>query len=167
MTAALVGMLVDEQKVGWDDPVIKHLPSFQLKDPAVTREITVRDLLTHRGGLGNVDYLWYGQDNSLATILERVKLVDPAYSLRSRFIYQNVMYATAGQLIATVSGRPWTDVIRTRIFEPLGMKDTVATLALVPKGANVASPHYEIDGTVKVIQNMPVDSVAAAGSVWS
>ena len=167
MTSALVGMLVDEQKLGWDDPVVKHLPGFQMKDPAVTRELTVRDLLTHRGGLGNADYLWYGQDNSTAQIIERVRLIDPAYSLRSRFIYQNVMYATAGQLIATVSGRSWADMIRTRIFEPLGMRESVATLSLVPRGANAASPHYEIDGVVKVIENMPVDSVGAAGSVWS
>lgn len=167
MTAAMIGMLVDEKKLGWDDPVIKHLPAFQLKDPAVTRELTVRDLLTHRGGLGNADFLWYGQSTSADQVLDRVKLVDPAYSLRSRFIYQNVMYAAAGRLIEAVGGRPWAEMIRTRIFEPLGMRETVATLALVPKGANVASPHYEIDGVVRVIENMPVDSVAAAGSVWS
>ena len=99
MTAALVGMLVDEKKLDWDDPVIKHLPWFQLKDPAVTRELTVRDLLTHRGGLGNADYLWYGQSNSTDEILKRVRLIDPAYSVRSGFIYQNVMYAAAGAVI--------------------------------------------------------------------
>ena len=167
MTAALVGMLVDEQKLAWDDPVIKYLPAFQLKDPSATRELTVRDLLTHRGGLGNADFLWYGQDNSTAQILERVKLLDPAYSMRSRFIYQNVMYAAAGQLIEAVSGRPWAEMIRTRIFEPLGMRETVATLALMPAGANVASPHYEVEGVLKVVENMPVDSVAPAGAVWS
>lgn len=167
MTAALVGMLVDEQKVAWDDPVITHLPWFQLKDPAVTRELTVRDLLTHRGGLPNADYLWYGQANSTRTILDRVRLIEPAYSLRSRFVYQNVMYAAAGQVIEAASGRTWADMMRTRIFEPLGMRDTAATLALVPKGANAASPHDEIAGKLAVIENMPVDSVAAAGSVWS
>ena len=72
MTAALVGMLVEEKKLAWDDPVIKHLPWFQLKEPNVTREITVRDLLTHRAGLGNADYLWYGQTNSARQILERM-----------------------------------------------------------------------------------------------
>ena len=167
MTAALVGMLVDEKKLGWDDPVVKYLPSFQLKDPAVTRELTVRDLLTHRGGLGNADFLWYGQNNSTAQILDRVRLLEPAYSLRSRFIYQNVMYAAAGQVVEAVSGRPWTEVVRTRIFEPLGMRETVATLSLVPRGGNVASPHYQIDGVVKVVENMAVDAVAPAGSVWS
>lgn len=167
MTAALVGLLVDEQKLAWDDPVVRHLPWFQLKDPAVTRELTIRDLLTHRGSLPNTDYLWYGQANETRQILERVRLVEPGYSLRSRFVYQNVMYAAAGQVIEAASGRSWSEMMRTRLFEPLGMTDTAATLALVPRGANVASPHYTIHDRVTVIQNMPVDNVAAAGSVWS
>ena len=167
MTAALVGMLVDEKKLAWDDPVIRHIPTFQLKDPAVTRELTIRDILTHRGGLGNADFLWYGQENSTEEILHRVRFLDPAYSLRSRFIYQNVMYAAAGQVIANVTGRPWTEVVKARIFEPLGMRETVATLGQVPHGANVASPHAIVDDTVKVISNISVDSVAAAGSIWS
>ena len=86
MTAALIGMLVDEKTLDWDDPVVKHLPWFQLKDASVTREITVRDLLTHRGGLGNADYLWYGQRNSTDEILKRVRLIEPAYPVRSSFI---------------------------------------------------------------------------------
>ena len=167
MTAALIGMLVDERKLAWDDPVVKHLPWFQLKDPAVTRELTIRDLLTHRGGLGNADFLWYGRDTTPQQILERVRLLEPAYSLRSGFVYHNVMYAAAGRVIEAASARTWTDMIRTRIFEPLGMRDSAATLALVPKGANVASPHYTLRERVVVVENMPVDSVAAAGSVWS
>ena len=98
MTAALVGMLVDEKKSS-GTPVIKYLPWFQLKDPAVTRELTVRDLLTHRAGLGNADYLWYGQGDSTDEILRRVRLIDPAYSGASGFIYQNIMYAAAGRVI--------------------------------------------------------------------
>ena len=167
MTAALIGMLVDEKKVAWDDPVTKHLPQFQLKDPAVTRDLTIRDLLTHRAGLGNADFLWYGQDNTIDEILRRTRLLEPAYSLRSGFIYQNIMYAAAGEVIAQVTGKPWTEVVRTRIFQPLGMRETYATLGQVPAGANVASPHAIVGDRVKVIENMSVDSVAAAGSVWS
>ena len=167
MTAALIGMLVDEKKVAWDDPVTKHLPEFQLKDSAVTRELTIRDLLTHRAGLGNADFLWYGQENTIDEILRRTRLLDPAYSLRSGFVYQNVMYGAAGELIARVTGKPWTEVVRTRIFEPLEMRETYATLKQVPAGANVASPHAIVRDRVKVIENMSVDSVAAAGSVWS
>jgi CubicO group peptidase (beta-lactamase class C family) len=167
MTAALVGMLVDDKKLAWDDPVVKHLPWFQLKDPYLTREITVRDLLTHRAGLGNADYLWYGQTTAPRDILERVKLLDASYSLRSSFIYQNVMYAAAGAVVEAVSGQPWEDMMRSRIFEPLGMRATIATSATLPRQPNVAMPHDIVDGELRVIENATVDGVAPAGSVWS
>jgi len=167
MTAAAVGMLVDEKKLTWNDPVIKHLPWFQLKDPWVTRELKVRDLLTHRAGLGNADFLWYGQANSTRDILDRLRLLDPAYSMRAGFIYQNIMYAAAGSLIEAVSGIPWEDFIRRRIFGPLEMRDSLPTAATLAQQANVAAPHFLIDGTVRQIENASVDSVAAAGAVWS
>ena len=167
MTAALVGMLVDEKKVAWDAPVTTYLPWFQLKDPSVTRELTVRDLLTHRAGLGNADYLWYGQHNSTEEILRRVRLIDPAYPVRSSFIYQNIMYAAAGAVVEAASGKPWTEMIRTRILEPLGMRETIPTATTLSRQPNVASPHEVVDGRVRVIENMSVDPVAAAGAVWS
>lgn len=167
MTAALVGMLVDDKVLAWDDPVVKHLPWFQLKDPAVTRELTVRDLLTHRGGLGNADYLWYGQSNSTEEILKRVRLIEPAYSVRSSFIYQNIMYAAAGAVIEAAGRKPWAETIRLRIFEPLGMRDSIATAATLKAHANVAAPHDIVGGQVRVIENMSVDPVASAGAVWS
>src|SRR5688500_8460084 len=92
MTAAALGMLVDEGKVKWDDPVTRHVHPFQLMDPWATREVTVRDLLTHRAGLGNADYLWYAADYPADTMLMKLRLIDPAYSMRAGFIYQNVMY---------------------------------------------------------------------------
>jgi len=105
MTAALVAMLVDEKKLECDAPVTRYLPWLQLKDPAATRELMVRDLLTHRAGLGNADYLWYGQANSTEEILKRIRLLDPAYPIRSSFIYQNIMYAAAGAVIEASSGK--------------------------------------------------------------
>src|SRR4029078_1880741 len=103
MTAAIIGMLVDEKKVAWDDPVVKHLPWFQLSDPYLTREITVRDLLTHRAGLGTPDDLSYGQETDRRDILRRVRLMPLPCSLRSSFICQNVMYAAAGAVIEAVT----------------------------------------------------------------
>ena len=167
MTAALMAILVDEKKVEWNDAVVKHLPWFQLKDPFVTRELTVRDLLTHRGSLGNADYLWYGQSNSAHDILRRVRLIEPGYSLRSRFIYQNVMYAAAGAVIEAAAGMTWADMLRTRILAPLEMRDAVALSAELPQRSNVASPHFLIADRVRVIENEAVDSVAPAGSVWA
>jgi len=167
MTAAALGMLVDEGKLGWDDPVTKHLPWFQLHDPVVTREVTVRDLLTHRAGLPNADFLWYGRDNTPHDILFRMRYLPQETSLRSHFTYQNVMYAAAGAVVAKVSGMPWEDFVRTRLLEPLGMTGTALTLSGLAGKANVASPHYSIDGDVQVIENASVDPIAPAGSIWS
>lgn len=167
MTAAGIGMLVDEGKLHWDDPVTKHLPSFQLYDPYVTREVTVRDLLTHRAGLGNADFLWYEQANSTREILRRLLYLKPQTSMRSQFIYQNIMYVAAGEVIAAVSGMSWADFIQTRILTPLGMTETTPTAATLAQQPNVASPHSKIEGTVRVIKNASVDSIAAAGAIWS
>jgi len=167
MTAALVGMLVDEKKLAWDDPVSKHLPWFQLSDPYLTREITVRDLLTHRAGLGNADYLWYGQPTEPREILRRVRLLPSTYSLRSSFIYQNVMYAAAGAVVEAASGQPWEQIVRERIFEPLGMSGAIPTAATLAKQPDVATPHAKVDGNVREIENASTDTVAPAGSVWA
>ncbi|MEZ4416531.1 MAG: serine hydrolase [Gemmatimonadota bacterium] len=167
MTAAALAMLVEEGKLDWNDPVIDHLPWFRLQDPWVTREIRVIDLLTHNAGLGNADFLWYEQDATTRDLLERLRYLEPAYSMRSGFIYQNLMYATAGEVIAAASGVPWARFIQTRILEPLGMRDTRTTLAETEGQPNVAGPHYRLDGTVERIENASVDPVAAAGSIWS
>ena len=167
MTAAALGMLVDEGKLAWDDPVIKHLPWFAVKDSYATREIRVRDLLTHRAGVPNTDALWYEQDTPAREVIGRLREVELETSMRTHFTYQNVMYATAGEVVAAVSGMPWSTFVATRIFEPLGMTATIPTAATLSRQPNVAQPHFEIDGRVEVIRNASVDSVAPAGAVWS
>src|SRR5439155_1171027 len=167
VAAAASGMVVDEGKVRWDGPVTRHLPSFQLSDPYVSREITIRDLLTHRAGLANGDVLWYRADITPEEVVRRARYIRPAYSLRSSFIYQNVMYAVAGQVVAAASGMPWERFIRTRIFAPLGMSNAVPLLDSATRRANVAAPHYRFGDTVRVIGNASVDAVASAGAVWA
>lgn len=168
MTATSIGMLVDEGKLKWDDPVTKYLPSLQLYDPYVTRELTVRDLLTHRAGVGNADFLWDIDDYSMPEIIDRMKLIKPAYSFRSSFIYQNIMYMIAGEVVAAASGMPWEKFVRTRIFEPVGMRSSVPHLTLVPPNSNIAMPHMRYGGdTVEAIENSNARAVGPAGGVWS
>ena len=168
ITAAAMGMLVDEGKVKWDDPVTKHLPSFQLYDPYVTREITIRDLLTHRAGLGNADYLWALSDLPANEMINKLRLIKPAYSLRSSFIYQNVMYVTAGQVIAAASGMPWDQFVQTRIFNPIGMKNSYPLAKLVPANANAATPHFRYGGdTIVAIRRDMAQAIGPAGDIWS
>jgi CubicO group peptidase (beta-lactamase class C family) len=167
MTSASLGVLVDEGKLRWDDRVTKILPGFQLADPYVTRELTVRDLLTHRAGLGNADVLWYRADNSADEVIRRVRFADPAYSFRSSFIYQNIMYAVAGQVVAAASGMPWQQFVRSRLWAPIGMPNAVPSLDSTRGRSNVAAPHYRFGDTVRVILNASVDAVAPAGAVWA
>ena len=171
MTAALLGQLADEGRLGWDDPVIRHLPGFRVGDPWATRELTVRDLLTHRGGLPNTDLLWYGADRPRAAMVAALAQVPAAYSLRGGFVYQNLMYVTAGEVAAAVAGSSWEDLLATRLLAPLGMARTVPTLAGTAGRDNVAAPHdldrSQPDGRLQVIDNMAVDAAAPAGAVWS
>lgn len=167
ITAAALGMLVDEGKVRWDDPVTKHVPSFQMRDPWATREVTVRDLITHRAGLPNADYLWTHGDNSRDEVIRRIRFIEPSYSFRGGYTYHNVMYTVAGAVIESASGMTWDDFLRTRIFQPLGMTRSVTTLAEAEQKDNRARPHGRVGDTLRVSGNSFADGIGPAGSVWS
>ncbi|MDZ4716423.1 MAG: serine hydrolase [Cytophagales bacterium] len=166
MTAVCLGMLVDEGKIKWDDPVSAHLPELKLYDPFVTRELKIRDLLIHDSGVGNTDFLWGMMDISEDEILKRMQLVQPSYSFRAGFIYQNIFYVAAGKVIEKITGKPWEVFFQERIFKPLGMSRTCAKTAHI-KDENYTRPHYKLEGKIEVIGVMNVDAVGAAGSVWS
>jgi CubicO group peptidase (beta-lactamase class C family) len=168
MTAVALGMLVDEGKLSWDDKVIKHLPAFRVADPYITNEMTVRDLLTHNAGLGNADFLWArSADLPASEIVSRMQYAGRVYSLRGSFIYQNIMYLVAGQIIEKVSGMPWERFMTERLFKSLGMNNTFPNLASSLNYNNRSSAHYEIKGEIQAIPEMPADSIAPAGAVWS
>lgn len=167
MTSAALGMLVDEGKLRWDDRVIDHLPDFRLYDPYATRELTVRDLLTHRSGLPGTDLLWTRGDYSPADMMRRLRYVRPASSFRSQWSYQNVVYAIGGAVIEKVSGMKWEAFMRARIFGPLGMTESEPLVAGIELKPNVATPHGEIRDTVRQVPIRTTDPVASAGSVWS
>ncbi len=124
-TAASVAILVDEEKLHWDDKVIEHLPEFRLMDPWVTSEFTIRDLLTHRSGLvsGAGDSMIWPEPSgfSRSEVINNLKFLTPEYSFRSRYAYSNVFYITAAEIVAKVAKMPWEAFVDTRIFKPLGM----------------------------------------------
>jgi CubicO group peptidase (beta-lactamase class C family) len=166
-TAAAIGMLVDDKKIAWDDAATKHLPGFQLFDPYATREATVRDLLSHRVGLDRGDQLWYATAFERDEVVRRIRYLKPASSMRSRFGYQNIMFLAAGQIVKAVAGKEWDDVVRERIFEPLGMKDTGTSIRALSRSRAVATPHSKFDDKVVPIPYRNVDNIAPAGSINS
>ena len=166
-TAASIAMLVDDKKIKWDDAATQYLPGFQLYDPYVTRELTVRDLLTHRVGLERGDQLWYATSFDRDEVLRRIRYLKPSSSMRSRFGYQNVMFLAAGQVIRSVSGKEWDDFVQERIFVPLGMKDTGTSIRTLSQSKDVATPHSKFDGQVMPIPYRNIDNIAPAGSINS
>ncbi len=166
-TTAALAMLVDEGKLAWNDPVTKHIPWFQLSDPYVTRELTVRDLLVHRSGLGlgAGDLLWYHADYPRDSILHRIRYARVASSFRSEFAYDNVLYVAGGEVIPAVTGLSWEDFVRQRIFAPLGMSEARLTARGVRANDNFAAAHAKVDGRLTVIARDTFDATTAAGGV--
>ena len=166
-TGLAVALAVENGGVRWDDRAAHHLPGFELHDPYATREITVRDLLTHRSGLSASDLVAYVDGLSRDSALARVRHVRPTWSFRSRFGYQNMMYLAAGQIAARAAGVSWDDVVRRRIFAPLGMTSSNTSVRELEGRPDVATPHAEVDDTVRPVPYFNLDIIAPAGSINS
>jgi CubicO group peptidase (beta-lactamase class C family) len=125
-TAASLAILVDEEKLKWDDKVIDHLPEFRMMDPWVTAEFTIRDLLSHRSGLvssAGDSMIWPEPSGfSRAEMVHNLRYLTPEYSFRSTYAYNNIFYITAAEIVSKVTNMPWEDFVSTRIFKPLNMK---------------------------------------------
>ncbi len=169
-TACALGILVDRGLISWDDKVIDYLPYFQLYDPYVTNEMTIRDCLTHRSGLGTFsgDLLWYKTTYSREEIIRRARYLKPEFSFRSDFGYSNLMYLTAGEIIPVVTGKSWDDFIRNEFFIPLEMKNSNTSITKFAGNKNVAQAHLvEPEEEPIVIQHCNWDNAAPAAAINS
>ncbi len=168
-TTAAIAQLVDEGKLGWDDKVRSYLPYFELYDPWISNEVTVRDLLCHRVGLRTFsgDLIWYRTDLSPEEIIRRAKYLPRFYDFRAGYGYSNVMYITAGEVIRKVTGKSWSDVIDQRFLQPLGMSRTITTSKKLEMKGNFATPHAFIDNAHRPIPWEDWEVVASTGGIIS
>jgi CubicO group peptidase (beta-lactamase class C family) len=161
-TAAAIGLLVEEGKLRWEDKVIDHLPGFQLSDPWVTSELTIKDLLCHRSGLGTFDgdLLWYGTHYTDEQVIAHMRYLPLRQEFRTEFGYQNNLYTTAGLVIQKVTGKTWSQFVTDRLFLPLGMERACASNDELTSTAMVARGH--IDGKVIPIYDYAAGKPAAS-----
>lgn len=167
-TTASLAMLIDEGKIkSWDDKVSQYLPEFQMPDAYVTRELTIRDLVSHRSGLGTFsgDLLWYETTYNTDEILRRVRFLKPTTSFRSAYGYQNLMFIAAGRIVEKVSGKTWAQFVTERILQPLRMNNTKTSVTLFKTGDNVAMPHNESGGRLRALPHGNVDGAAPAAGL--
>ena len=170
-TAATLGILVDEGIIKWDDKVRDYIPEFKMYNPYVTEEFTIRDLLTHRSGLGlgAGDLMIFpdSTDFTLNDIIYNLRYLKPVSSYRSKFDYDNNLYIIAGEIVARVTGKSWSDFVEERIFRPLGMNATYASYDRITDKANTIDAHARVNGIVQVIPREEMRVGQPAGGVNS
>lgn len=166
-TAASLALLADEEKLDWDKPVIDYLPEFRMYDPWVTREFTIRDLLTHRSGLpiGAGDLLLFPQARSTREeIIHAMRYLKPSSSFRSGYAYDNLLYIVAGEVVSRIAGTSFEDFLEQRLLFPLGMLDCRATLARTLDAVK-ATPHLLMDGNLETTPSLESSLASAAGGI--
>lgn len=166
-TAAALGMLVDERKIGWDGAVHDYMPAFELHDPYVTRQVSVRDLLSHRTGVVTNGALWYGSGFDRNEIVRRLRFQTATLGFRNKYQYQNEMFIVAGEVVSAVSGMSYDRFVASRIFEPLGMRRTSTSVTSLKGMGNVATPHIVAGGAAVPIEYRMIDNVGGAGVINS
>ncbi|PJJ09054.1 CubicO group peptidase (beta-lactamase class C family) [Flavobacterium sp. 1] len=170
-TATALAILIDEGKLKWDDKVVTYLPNFKMYNDYVTNEFTIRDLLTHRSGLGlgaGDLMIWPDGSNFTAQdIIGNLQYLKPVSGFRTKFDYDNLLYMVAGEVVHKVSGISWCDFVESRIMKPLEMKNSAASFVRLKDTSNVIVPHVPVDGKLKVISRYKNQILDAAGGIYS
>ena len=170
-TCFALALLIDEGLLQWDDKVRQYIPEFQLQDAWATDQFTIRDLVTHRSGLGlgagDLMFFPEGGDFSVQDIINNLKHIEPSSSFRSRFEYNNLMFIVAGEVIKRVSGVSWEEFIETRILYPVGMSSSRASYNRVKDRSNIIEAHTRADGKVIQIPHDWSETANAAGGIMS
>jgi len=166
-TATAIAMLVTDGAMDYDAPVTTYLPWFQVYDPWVTREVTIRDVLAHRIGLGRQEALWYGTKLSSEEVVRQVRFLKPSFSFRARFGYSNLMYIAAGLAASAAAHTTWEALVHDRIFVPLGMTATNTSVRALAGQTDVATPYLFVHDSLFALPYRNVDNVAPAGAINS
>lgn len=170
-TTASLGILVDEGKLKWNDKVTDIIPEFKLYAPYVTEDFTIRDLITHRSGLGlgaGDLMIWPDSSNfSLKDIIHNLRYLKQVSGFRTKYDYDNLLYIVAGEVIARVSGMKWEDFVQTRIMNPLQMTESAPNYDLLKDKSNVIDPHAPVNGKIQVIHRDWKYVADAAGGIYS
>ncbi len=162
-TAVAVGMLVEEGKLRWDEPIKRFVPTIRFYNDDLDRSVTIRDMLSHRTGVTRHDFIWYKSTFTRRELWDRLRYLEPAAPIRTTFLYNNLMFTAAGQVIQELSGQTWEQFVQRRIFDPLGMSRSTLTIEDNLKGPEPAVPYSERrDSTVLYRQPYYTAEVAIA-----
>ena len=166
-TAAMAGILVDDGVLEWDKPICEYIPEFKMFDPFASANLTMRDMLCHRSGLPRHEFVWYHREISRKDLMKTLAYLEPNKSFRSRWEYQNIIYATTGYVMEAITGKTWEELVRERIFQPLGMTSTNFSVLDSQKSPDFSQPYQEKDEVVSQVPFAQIDTIGPAGSINS
>jgi CubicO group peptidase (beta-lactamase class C family) len=124
-TATAIGFLVEDGKLEWDNPVKNYVPSIKFYNNDLDNTVTIRDMLAHRTGISRHDVICFKSDLTRKELFEKLKYLEPSQPIREKFLYNNMMYISAGYILELLSQKTWEDFVKEKIFQPLGMSNTV------------------------------------------
>ncbi len=154
-TSAALGILVDEGKLTWETKVTDIIPEFRLYNSYVTEDFNIKDLLSHRSGMGlGAGDLMLWPDSSAFTkeeIIHNLRYLKQTSPFRTKYDYDNLLYLVAGEVVARVSGQSWEDFVESRIMKPLGMENSAASFSRVRNRSNIIDPHIPVNGVLQVV----------------
>jgi len=167
-TATVMAMLADEKKLSWDDPVRNYVAGFHVSDPCTDALITLRDIASHRSGVARHDELWDDSDLPREELIRRIGAMKVWRPIRAGYQYNNLMFVAAGEAAAAAAKMPWEQLIRTRIFAPLGMTESRITFAEWPASDHATGHRWSSKGQFAAVQPMRnYDALAPAGTIKS
>ena len=143
-TAVAVGLLVEEGKLRWDEPIKQFVPTIRFYNDDLDRSVTIRDMLSHRTGVTRHDAIWYKSTFTRRELWDRLRYLEPSAPIRSVFLYNNLMYTAAGQVIEELSGQTWDQFVQRRLFDPLGMSRSTLTI----QDNAIISPSLSLESTI-------------------
>lgn len=167
-TSLALGMLVDEGKLSWDEPVISYIPWLKLSDSVVEKRVTARDLMCHRSGVAKYDApAVFCTKDSRKEMVEDLKYLQLGADFRTTLQYSNQMVMLAGYLVEVLSGKSWEEFVQERILDELGMNDTSFYAEKIEEFDNY-SRGYVFTGTDYMqTEYLPLRGVGPAGSIVS
>ncbi len=168
-TATALALLDYEKRLSLDNKVNKYMPDFKLYDSLASREVTIRDLLCHRTGLGDGqgDFLFTESNYSRKEIIHKMRDLKPMYSFRSQFQYCNDGYIAAGEIVPLVTDTSWDDFIKYNIFKPLKMNSTTTRQADIINNNNAAKPYTIYDNKLVIDSYDSLDNAGPCGGIIS
>ncbi len=170
-TTAALGQLIEKGKLTWDTKVTNIIPEFQLSDPYVTREFTVRDLVTHRSGLGlgAGDLMVFPANNTTTKteMIHNLRFLKPVSSFRSKFDYDNLLYIVAGEIVSRVSGKEFDDYLAENFFRPLKMDRSFLSISQIKADENRIDGHAPVNGTLELTADTFTQIATPAGGIYA